>query len=178
MAPPPGSAGGPAASEITIPGAQEGRVAMSTVHKPGQGVFVRRFAMGALSIIVITGGMAFYRWLVNSNWRWLQWPKSLLSGYSTPIPLLNQKIDLAFVTSWALTGLGLFWLYRFLSKPSRVDFLVDTEEELKKVTWPSWREAKNASIIVLIFICFLAAYLLIADLGLSKLLDFILGSGA
>ncbi|HMS16872.1 MAG TPA: preprotein translocase subunit SecE, partial [Planctomycetota bacterium] len=147
---------------------------MPTVHKPGQGAIARRIAFGILAIVVVTAGMSFYRWLVNSNWSWLQWPKQLLTGYSSPLPLLGQKFDLGFLFSWVLVGLGLWTAYRLLAAPKRVDFLIDTEDEFRKVTWPSWREAWNASLLVLVFIGAMAIYLLLADMGLSRLLDLIL----
>jgi preprotein translocase subunit SecE len=151
---------------------------MPTVHKPGQGAMARRIALGILAIVVITAGMSFYRWLVNSNWSFLQWPKSLLTGYATPLPLLGQKFDYAFVVSWLLIGLGLYLIYSWLAGPKRVGFLIDTEDEFRKVTWPSWREAWKASLLVLAFIAAMAAYLFLADIGLSRLLDLILGGAA
>ncbi|MAB90146.1 MAG: preprotein translocase subunit SecE [Planctomycetes bacterium] len=55
-------------------------------------------------------------------------------------------------------------IHRFLNKPRSAEFLIETNEELKKVTWPSWADAKSSSMIVLGFMVFLAIFLWSSDL--------------
>ena len=54
-----------------------------------------------------------------------------------------------------------------------VDFLIETEAELAKVSWPSRKEFLGATAVVLFTMFFLALYLFILDLILSKLLKLI-----
>lgn len=46
--------------------------------------------------------------------------------------------------------------------------------ELRKVTWPTWKETRKATIAVLGFVCVMAIILGLIDLGLSTLVKSIL----
>lgn len=46
--------------------------------------------------------------------------------------------------------------------------------ELKKVTWPTFKETKTTSIIVLVFVSIMSIFLGLVDLGLSKTIAYIL----
>lgn len=46
--------------------------------------------------------------------------------------------------------------------------------ELKKVTWPTFKETKTTSLIVLIFVSIMSIFLGLVDLGLSKTIAYIL----
>ena len=53
----------------------------------------------------------------------------------------------------------------------------DTSAELKKVTWPTRREATKLTIIVLIVVGFMSALLGTLDYVFSRLMGFIIGLG-
>lgn len=46
--------------------------------------------------------------------------------------------------------------------------------ELKKITWPTFKETKTTSLIVLIFVAIMSIFLGLVDLGLSKTIAYIL----
>lgn len=46
--------------------------------------------------------------------------------------------------------------------------------ELRKVTWPTWKETRKATLSVLAFVCIMAIILGLIDLGLSSLIRTIL----
>lgn len=46
--------------------------------------------------------------------------------------------------------------------------------ELKKVTWPTFKETKTTSLIVLVFISIMSIFLGLVDLSLSKTIAYIL----
>ncbi|MBD5103454.1 MAG: preprotein translocase subunit SecE [Ruminococcaceae bacterium] len=46
--------------------------------------------------------------------------------------------------------------------------------ELRKVTWPTWKETRKATLAVLAFVCIMAIILGLIDLGLSSLIRTIL----
>lgn len=46
--------------------------------------------------------------------------------------------------------------------------------ELKKVTWPTFKETKTTSLIVLVFVSIMSIFLGLVDLGLSKTIAYIL----
>ena len=55
-------------------------------------------------------------------------------------------------------------------------FYRETMGELRKVTWPTWPEARNLTIIVIIVTVAMAVFLYLIDLGASGLLKVIIGA--
>jgi preprotein translocase subunit SecE len=49
-------------------------------------------------------------------------------------------------------------------------FVRDVRAEMKRVSWPSFNEVKNTTIITLIAVIFFAVYLFAVDQGLSRLI--------
>ncbi len=54
-------------------------------------------------------------------------------------------------------------------------FFRETTGELKKVSWPTWPEALNLTIIVLAVMVIMGLYLALIDAGASSLLEWALG---
>lgn len=54
------------------------------------------------------------------------------------------------------------------------DFLSEVKVELKKVTWPTRKQVTGTTIVVIIFIFVVAAFLGLFDFGLAKLVQVIL----
>ena len=57
------------------------------------------------------------------------------------------------------------------------EYFEESRAELKKVTWPTVKEAKTTSIAVLILVAVMAVFLGLVDLGLTKIVEFILTPG-
>jgi preprotein translocase subunit SecE len=55
-------------------------------------------------------------------------------------------------------------------------FFRETQGELKKVSWPSWTESRNLTIIVIFVLIIMALYLGSVDWGASKLLSLLIGA--
>ena len=55
-----------------------------------------------------------------------------------------------------------------------MEFLREVKVELKKVTWPTRKQTTGTTIVVIIFIFVLAAFLGLFDFGLSKLVQVVL----
>jgi preprotein translocase SecE subunit len=85
------------------------------------------------------------------------------------IPILGIEFNGAFLISLAVLS-GLLWLlYRWEQKPKIADLLIETESEMRKVTWPSVPEAVNSSIVVIVCVAFLMAFLAGADWFLGRI---------
>jgi preprotein translocase subunit SecE len=56
-----------------------------------------------------------------------------------------------------------------------LQFLREVKVELKKVTWPSRKEAAASTLVVIILVMIISAFLGIVDMGLSNLIRFVLG---
>ena len=138
---------------------------MPEIYKEGQGVLVRRCAFWALVILFVWGGQSLYTWLFNT----FDFAKALvfesgktpLEGYE--VPVLEQRLNWAFFISWAFVFGACFLVFRFLNQEKSADFLIETDVELKKVTWPSWKDAWNSSLIVVVFVVVLTAFLVASD---------------
>jgi preprotein translocase subunit SecE len=70
---------------------------------------------------------------------------------------------------FAIPGLvlcaGLWLAYRIVNMPSFADFLISVEAEMSKVSWPTRTELIRGSVVVLITIVSLAAFLFLFDLA-------------
>jgi preprotein translocase subunit SecE len=53
-------------------------------------------------------------------------------------------------------------------------FVGETVEELKKVTWPDWPQLKNATLVILVFVVIVSAIIWGMDLVVRTLLNFII----
>jgi preprotein translocase SecE subunit len=50
-----------------------------------------------------------------------------------------------------------------LETPKRADLLIETEHELRKVSWPTLDEAVDGSIVVVVVVLFLMGFMAVAD---------------
>jgi preprotein translocase SecE subunit len=57
-------------------------------------------------------------------------------------------------------------------------FIAESYIELRKVTWPTWREAWNWTLVVIAMSAVIALILAASDLGLSRLLTWLVGLSA
>ena len=117
------------------------------VYKPGQGYWTRLVSGLAAGVLVLGG----------AYWIWNE-----LSAYLG----IYTRTAIALAP---LLVLGVL-LFRYIClKPGTVDFLVDTEGEMKKVNWPSKREVVGSTWIVIACIFLFAALLFIADQVFSRI---------
>jgi preprotein translocase subunit SecE len=138
------------------------------IYKEGHGVLVRRVAFAGLATAVVWGGTELYGWLQGGDWvrnnRWVNYR----------IPVINQFIDPAFVISWLVIIAGCVILYRMLNRERAADFLIETDTEVRKVTWPSWNDAWNSSLIVLLFVLVVTGFIFLSDFVINRVLKWVL----
>ena len=53
-------------------------------------------------------------------------------------------------------------------------FLMDVQTEAKRVTWPPWKQTVVQTVVALVFVFFVALYLGLVDLALSRIVDYFL----
>lgn len=56
-------------------------------------------------------------------------------------------------------------------------YIKESIEELKKVTWPGWEELKGSTLVVMLFSVIMGVYIAGLDVGLSWIVDKIMGRG-
>ena len=56
-------------------------------------------------------------------------------------------------------------------------YVKESIEELKKVTWPTWEELKGSTLVVMLFSVIMGLYTAGLDVGFSWIIDKIMGRG-
>lgn len=109
------------------------------IYKPSQGKIVRQATAAGLGLIVLLG-----------VWRLIGELQGADPGIRWGIPL-----SLAAVAAWVI--------FRLVNMPRFADFLISTEAEMTKVSWPSREELFRATLVVLGTMFILATLLFAFD---------------
>ena len=91
--------------------------------------------------------------------------------------MLGLDLNGALLITIVVLGAAWFALYRWEQTPKVADLLIETEAELRKVTWPTMPEAVNSSLVVIVCVIFLMAFLAGADWMLGRWATVILLGG-
>jgi len=137
------------------------------IYRKGQGKITRSISLICLGLLLFLGSYQLYGFFAGFSWG----QKPLLG---VVIPIVEQPLNIGFIAAvllFAGAGSGIYW---FLNRKKAVDLLVDTETEMKKVSWPSWPETVNASVIVIGAVVVIGVYLALVDLFLGNFFGWIL----
>jgi len=108
-------------------------------YKQGQGNWAR---LGTLAVIIVGVLGAGYAWTRT---------------FPSSTPPIKYGVP-------AVVGALLVWAaYRLIHWPRYADFLITTESEMNKVSWPSRQEVRMSTIVVLFLSIFLAIFLSTVD---------------
>ncbi|GJM45494.1 MAG: protein translocase subunit SecE [Gemmatimonadota bacterium] len=140
---------------------------LPAIYRKGQGYITRVPAAVCIGLLAFYGVIQLYSYLVGFDWG-----NKAIGGFA--IPIVEQPLNVAFIVAAVVTIIGGTALFRFLNRPKTVDLLVDTETELRKVTWPGWPETINASVVVVIALIIISLYLAAVDFVLSRFFGVIL----
>ena len=135
-----------------------------TAYKQDQGRHLRLAAFWGLSALLLYGGMALHRELGA------RFPSTTRALGGIRIPLLGWDLSPVFLAAAALVCGGAWGLFRWLQSPRTADALIDTEGELKKVTWPAGQEVVSSSVVVIASVLILMGFLAGADMVLARFL--------
>ena len=107
--------------------------------------------------------------------------ESAASGLRAPVsdafpdlPLLGVRLSAAFLITAAVFLVGSVLWTRWLGKERIADHLIEVEGEMRKVTWPTFAEASNSSIVVIVMVLILMGYLALSDFVLNQVFEVIL----
>src|SRR5262245_52390822 len=114
------------------------RRGLFTPYKEDQGRYVRMAAFWSVAFFLVFGCTFLHDLLIQSAF--LREP---LGGSRIPVVAVN--LSPAFLISFALFCAGMALIYRWQHNPKMADLLIETEAELKKVTWPKGQEVWNAA---------------------------------
>ena len=137
-------------------------------YKKGQGTIARLMSLVSLCLLALWGGYSL--WVTLEGYSWA-------ASAIVTIPRMNLSVNWALIVSVVVAaGLG-FSVVWALNRPRAVDLLVETEAEMKKVSWPSRQEAWNSSLVVVATVMFMMGLLFFYDYFLNLILTLIFFSG-
>lgn len=102
------------------------------------------------------------------------WFPSWGSPWTGRQPLIGD-VDLAKFVTLGVLAAGAFFLHRILNRPRVADMMIETEGELKKVTWPTGTETWAGALAVLLTVTVLLGYLFVADYVLASFMPGLMG---
>jgi preprotein translocase SecE subunit len=142
-------------------------------YRKEHGIYARMFAFWAIFLLVAYG--CFHGGgLVDTLNRWMGDSDTELVA---SVPLVKTLRVSTCIAAGFLLVMA-FVIHAVLNRPRIADALIDTENEMVKVTWPTWQEAWQGTIAVAVMVFVLFVFLTVADLGLVALLQSLLGGGA
>lgn len=133
--------------------------------RPGLGRAVRLFAFGFIGALLMFGAYALYMAPSISSpwWRDLAGPWTLM-GKSISLKPILFAAGAMFLTTLSIAFL-------VLNREKSADFLIETEGEIKKVSWPARKEYVGSAMVVVLVVAVVSTFLHYVDKGLSLLMQ-------
>jgi len=97
----------------------------------------------------------------------------VISGLGV-VPLLGIRLSGAFAVAAAVFFVASFVLLKYLGRESTSEHLIEVEQEMNKVTWPTFEDATNSSIVVVFTVAILMGFLAFSDFALGRIFNIIL----
>src|SRR5262245_3018127 len=107
------------------------------LYKYGQAKTARWSAYLLGALILFLGAVSLYGFINRPG-------KALLTD--SPLPVIGYLSWFKVIAAFVFV-LGMYVMHRLLNRPATVDLLIDTEQELRKVSWPSKEDVKNATLV-------------------------------
>ena len=139
------------------------------IYKKDQAALTRYTAAGTCAALLAWGCYSLFKAIYLPGW-----PRHSFFE----IPGLGLDITPALLISLAVFVAAGFGIFLLLNRPTTADLLIDTEQEMKKVSWPTRQEAWNSSVIVIVTVAIFTVLLFVFDVVLNKILMLIFGSGS
>jgi len=127
-------------------------LALLQIFKPGQGTWTRGLTAAGIAILV-----AFGIYFVDAE----------LQGVKAANEFVRGTVAVVIIAAFFALA---WWL---LNKPRIVDFMIATESEMRKVNWPTKKEIKGSTMVVIIGTLLVTAILFVIDFGFTTLFTLI-----
>src|SRR5262249_36741358 len=134
--------------------------------RPGLGRAVRLSAFGGIGALAAFGAYALYMSpTIHSIWWTDVFGPAMIFGKALSLkPILFPSVAV-FLSVMS----GVFLL---LNQEKWADFLIETEGEIKKVSWPARKEFMGSAMIVVLVVAIVSMFLHYVDKGLSQLMQY------
>ncbi len=142
-----------------------------TTYREDQGRLARMFAFWSLALLLLFGCTFLHDLIVG------------LGSMSEPIggiriPVVGVDLTPAFLVAFGILVVGVIVLYRWQETPKVADLLIETEAELRKVTWPSLEQVLNSSLVVVVCVVLIGLFLAGTDWVLARVMKGLLFGGS
>lgn len=136
-------------------------------YRKDQGRLARMAAFWSLAIMIFYGCTSLRTELAG------RFSESLGQRFwdGARIPIIGVDLTPAFLIALVVFAAGMILLYRWTESPKIADALIDTESELRKVTWPTLPEASRASVVVIVCVLVLMVLLAGYDALISRVMN-------
>lgn len=171
----PSVASGKSAADSSVADVSESNW-LRWAYKPQRGRIVRWASAGVVYGLCLFGFYSMYIELnavgvvPDSYFGW--W---VYSYASFNIPVYDEFVEITngLLLSLLLVGAAAYLvLYLFFRHPRIGEFMIETETEMVKVSWPSKQELRGSTIAVVIAVILLGLYLLLIDFVLNNVIYF------
>lgn len=152
----------------TQPGAARSIQERLRTYRPEHGRYVRLGSFWLLVILWSYGCFRFSETLADLRFGWAAF---LRRPVIQELPLLEVSLTPAALVAILVFMLGVAGLQIFLNTPKVAETLIETESELRKVTWPTFKDTVNASLIVLFTVIAMFVLLGVYDAVLGRAAD-------
>ncbi|MEQ1630734.1 MAG: preprotein translocase subunit SecE [Planctomycetota bacterium] len=142
-------------------------------YRKDQGRYARLVAFVGL-VLLISYGCFHGGGLVTELDGWLGESNTT---YVETFPLLGS-LKTSTLIAVGVAGAAAFMLHRILNRPRVADALIETEDEMHKVTWPTWPETWSGAMAVVGMVLVLFCFLTIVDVVLLEVLGRLWGGGS
>lgn len=119
-------------------------MSLTSVYKPGQGKWVR---WGTAVTVLLMAGFGIH-WIVKRI---------------PPINTLHSGIQAGIAVVLSIAAI-LFALW-LINRPKQAEFMILTESEMRKVSWPSRQTVSGSTKVVIFLTLLFAALLFLVDLA-------------
>ena len=132
------------------------------LYKKGQGTTARASAYGIGALLIGFGALRLFA-AVNVPG----------VGVLTPeLPIIGA-LTITKVVAFAVGVAGVLGLHYVLNRPKSVDLLIETEAEMRRVSWPTMKQVWNATLVVAFVTLLFAVTMSGLDLVIRQVLHLI-----
>ena len=132
-------------------------------YKKDQGRLTRMAAFWSLAILIFYGCYSLREELAMRFLGADNKPRLGQPIFGLRVPVVGVEVTPALLIATVVFAASIVALHRWQQKPKVADLLIETEAEMRKVTWPTFSEAVNSSLVVIVCVVFLMAFLAGAD---------------
>ena len=94
-------------------------------------------------------------------------------AWSVDLVFFATKVSSALAIAVVVLLAGSLWWWRFMNRPKWADLVIEMEQELKKVSWPTFGDAWQSTLVVTAFTVALVAMTFLFDIVIGSVIELI-----